>query len=71
MSEEEPTSIEEELPPGTEGAIEGEGEAVEGEAEGLEDDDNELDDDFDPTDIPEKFQGPEGRDEADIPEGVD
>jgi len=52
-------------------AVEGEAEAVEGEADGIEEDDNPLPDDFDPDDPPEKFAGPEGRDEHEIPEGVD
>ena len=51
--------------------VDAEGLDVPDDQETVEDDDNPLDDAFDPTDIPEKFQGPEGRDEADIPEGVD
>jgi hypothetical protein len=52
-------------------AVEGEAEAVEGDAEAVEDEDTELPEGLDPDDAPEKFQGPEGRDEGDIPEGVD
>lgn len=48
--------------------VEGEGEPVEGEEEGLEPEDDTLPDHLDPDDEPEKFQGPEGRDEQNIPD---
>jgi len=52
-------------------AVEGEAVPIEGEADAVEDDDTDLPEGLDPDDAPEKFQGPEGRDEGEIPEGVD
>jgi len=56
-------------------AVEGEADPVDfnddDELETAEEDDGTLPDDLDPDDEPEKFAGPEGRDEQDIPEGVD